>query len=180
MQHFGCPTRLLDWTRSPYIAVYFCLDEMAEVGALYGLNLTEYQGLISERLPFDDYDGGLLTWLPDRLFVRLLNQADLRFPVPIAPQPLTRRQFEQQSIFTLDLSLETASEIALSGIAPHLIRKFTFPRAARRQISADLNQMNIDGYHLLGGRTGVALKAKAALAGVTPFGASIRTRDLEL
>jgi len=36
MQHYSCPTRLLDWSRSPYVALYFAVSELlSSDGALY-------------------------------------------------------------------------------------------------------------------------------------------------
>lgn len=40
MQHHGCPTKLLDWTYSPYVALYFAIFEKSdEDGALWAINL---------------------------------------------------------------------------------------------------------------------------------------------
>ncbi|MCO5351662.1 MAG: FRG domain-containing protein [Bryobacteraceae bacterium] len=42
MQHYGAPTRLIDWTYSAYVAAYFaCRDYPEEDGVVYALNLSD-------------------------------------------------------------------------------------------------------------------------------------------
>ncbi|WP_029038043.1 FRG domain-containing protein [Salinimicrobium xinjiangense] len=59
MQHYSCPTRLIDWTLSPYVALYFSVSEnFEEDGALYAFDSWLYRENLKKKIPEENIPRG--------------------------------------------------------------------------------------------------------------------------
>jgi hypothetical protein len=147
MQHYRAPTRLLDWSESPYVAAYFAVEsDPEEAGAMYVVDLST---------------------VPQRA----KGTTNEKYQVPDAPdqvefftgQTRTERMVAQQGSFSVSPNVLTDHDAWLlktcsrpGGTADSgPIRKWIFPATIKREMLRHLRTMNIAAHSLFPGADGL-------------------------
>lgn len=162
-QHHGVPTRLLDWTYSPYVAMHFATESVADFdrdGSIWSIDYVKTNDLLPKALRSileqehaEAFTAEMLVQAADSLrgFDDLARSTFLVF---FEPPSLDERIVNQFALFSL-LSSPTVALHEWLARHPDTVRRLVIPAALKWEIRDKLDQANITERVLFPGLDGL-------------------------
>lgn len=168
-RHHDLPTRLLDWTESPLVGLYFATHSLDDItkndpkdGALWFLLPTVLNSRASidlrgRELPvFEESDEHLGNYLPSRLVVENVRMKPV---AGIAARHLKRMQ-AQHSVFTVTHKEQTPIDQVDSGKSNRHIGRYVIPSDSKALIREELAALQITRLSIFPELDNVARRAR--------------------
>ncbi len=176
-QHYGIPTRLLDWTRHPNVAAYFAATAALVKRGNKRLAVWAFDsGAVFSQLG----TSGPYDWLRDRL--RLLTAPAADIPNLLAQQGLFMllrdRKFRPSDQFHPQPYDEVILENVWFDMVGRIFYKFTLPTSEAPELLRLLAALGVDASTVYPGYDGVAraLRERAKLHPASPWSSSRAAR----
>ena len=162
-QHRGLPTRLLDWTYSPLVALHFATEDPAQFdqdGVVWCVDFVAANRRLPQRLRRMLREEGSDTFTVEMLSAfETLRAFDALskdpFVVFLEPPAVDRRILNQLALFSL-ISDPSATLDDWVKAHPDLCRKVVIPAAAKWEIRDKLDQANVNERVLFPGLDGLS------------------------
>lgn len=162
-QHRGLPTRMLDWTYSPLVALHFATDDPADYdvdGVVWCVNFVEANKQLPPRLKKildrECSDTFTVEMLAEIGSLREFDALGAKpFVVYVEPPAIDRRILNQFALFSL-MSSPTAVLHDWLRQHPDLCRSVRIPAALKWEIRDKLDQANVNERVLFPGLDGLS------------------------
>jgi len=163
-QHYGLPTRLMDWTYSPFVAMHFAtasVDEMDKDGVIWAVNYVKTHRMLPEILRLDLQAEGANIFTVEMLskqiasLAELANLSDTCVVLFFEPPSMDDRIVNQYALFSIMSDPKEIMDSWLSNY-PDLYRKIIIPKELKWEIRDKLDQANITERVLFPGLGGLS------------------------
>lgn len=165
MQHHGTPTRLLDWTYSFFVALFFAIENAEEDAAVFAIDARWCNRKSRSLLPDSEASAHLIAGDPyvtssatfRSLFARSAEQP---LVYRVNSFQLNPRLAVQQGLFLCPGAIECGFEenlgVLMGDDGPCPVRKWIIPTSLHRPLLRELAYMNIGRHSLFPGLDGLA------------------------
>lgn len=166
-QHYGLPTRLLDWSFSPYVALHFATSDTGKFkkdGAIWCLDIVEVHKLLPKEYKKALDKEGSYVFTVDMLngvkVAEELSEFDQSkdnddFLVCLEPPSIDERIVNQYAMFTV-MSNSNRSLSDLLKRYPNMYEKIVIPKDLKLEIRDKLDQANINERMIYPGLQGIS------------------------
>jgi hypothetical protein len=162
-KHHGLPTRLLDWTYSPYVAMHFAthnLRDFGQDGAIWCVDYRKTNELLPHKVRkiLEETDANIFTTEMLNRVATTLEDFDRLgddFVLFFEPPSLDERIVNQFALFSLPSSAKLSLEELLNR-RDGMYRRIVIPAALKWEIRDKLDQANITERVLFPGLDGLS------------------------
>ena len=182
LQHFGAPSRLLDFTKSPYVAAYFAFEQANDENdkiAIWVVNkIILHQSAVSyfeNRIDFSSESSKYA--FDDQTFENVFlesKKGDFNCIFPTEPINQNRRYHLQQSIFLVQGNqyepFTNQFDFIKKNVLKKTFMKVTIPSIEKKKAIRDLIKMNINRATLFPGLDGFAKSLLLKYGNLSTFG----------